>query len=678
MSKGVFVFQEYCAHMLIPNAKSCYNPQMPPPPTPSLPNISRRLFLKQLDEYYRPFYGVIIVLLGLIALRSLVDLAAPYFFGRIVDALFAGTPYSTILLFAFFAFASYLASILVMHITGRYQNERFNFDIPRAVSNKALRRIFSFSMGQLTHENSAVKQTVMLQGEAAIKGLIDICVLNIAPLLLQAIVAIIMLSFFDPVLGFTLFAGITIFLVWTLFFSRRFYREIKSNKEAFRAHERQTTEAVRYATLVKANAREDELATNLDHKREEVSMHAKDLWRRFAVAGNPRFIVSECARFGVIALGAWFVVIGKHTPGELVIYLSWATSAFNGMGRIGMFARQMIDHTESTARYFAMLTTPPAIVPAERPVVLSPLGGKVTFDNVSFAYRGNDKGESERNALHDISFRIDAGETVAFVGHSGAGKSTIVTLLLRGYDPESGRIAIDNVDMKLLDLPTYLRQVGYVEQHVELFDDTLRSNILFGIPDSERAEAEKRLPNILSAARIDQFLPRVGPKGLNMIIGEKGVRLSGGERQRVGIARALIKDPRILIFDEATSSLDSENEALIHDAIKEALVGRTGIIIAHRLSTVRDADKIIMFKEGRIIGMGKHDILLRNCPEYKNLVERQLGEGAIKTKSPKMNTATPEQNTMEADSLILASTADKKSGRSRRRPSTVAVSREEK
>jgi ATP-binding cassette subfamily B protein len=223
-----------------------------------------------------------------------------------------------------------------------------------------------------------------------------------------------------------------------------------------------------------------------------------------------------------------------------------------------------------------------------------------------------------------VSFRIKAGETVAIVGHSGAGKSTIITLLLRGYDPKSGRVVIDGRDLRELELRSYLEQVGYVEQQVELFDESLSMNIFFGVPDAKRTDAEARLESVLKASRIDQFLPRLGEKGLDTIIGERGVRLSGGERQRVGIARALIKDPRVLIFDEATSSLDSENEALIHEAIHEALKGRTGIIIAHRLSTVRDADNIIVMKEGRVLGTGKHRTLLSTVPTYRSLVEHQL------------------------------------------------------
>lgn len=175
-------------------------------------------------------------------------------------------------------------------------------------------------------------------------------------------------------------------------------------------------------------------------------------------------------------------------------------------------------------------------------------------------------------------------------------------------------------DIKLSD---YLSKIGYVEQNVRLFDGPLRDNIAFGVDDKELV-TEEILELVGEKSRIDQFYERLGEDHFDAIIGENGIWLSGGERQRVGIARALIKNPQILIFDEATSSLDAENEKAIHEAMREALKGRTGIIIAHRLSTIKDADKIIVMEDGRVAGMGKHDVLLSSCEPYRRLVEHQM------------------------------------------------------
>ena len=263
--------------------------------------------------------------------------------------------------------------------------------------------------------------------------------------------------------------------------------------------------------------------------------------------------------------------------------------------------------------------------------------GDIVFENVNFKYPKGDN-----NVLHDLSFKIKEGSKVAFVGYSGSGKTTIIQLLLRAYNYKNGDIKIGEVPLKEISANSLREHIGYVEQHVDLFDDTIKENILFGVKDINKLknlsghtrskrdvkiteeEINNAIEEIARKARIDQFYHRLGEKKFETMIGERGIKLSGGERQRVGIARALIKDPAILIFDEATSALDAENEKYIKEAIEEASVGRTTIIIAHRLSTVRDVDQIFMMKNGKILASGNHETLLKTCKEYKELVEEQL------------------------------------------------------
>ena len=377
---------------------------------------------------------------------------------------------------------------------------------------------------------------------------------------------------------------------------------------------------------MKIHAREEDIANEDALRRTDVVRSGKAIWIPYGKKGLTRDAISEITRFLVLFLGIIFVTQGKHTPGDLIIFLSWSASAFAQLGSISRTQRQLMQSLENITKYFNMFALPPSIVESPSPESMRALAGAINFEHVSFSYSGTQKDENGElhGALRDVSFQIKAGETVALVGHSGAGKTTIVNLLLRAYDPNSGVILVDGHDLREVNSVEYRERVGFVEQHVELFDETLRYNILFGVPEARRKESEDRLDEIAKKACIDRFYDRLGTKRFETVIGEKGVRLSGGERQRVGIARALIKDPHILIFDEATSNLDAESESIIHDAMREALHGRTGIIIAHRLSTVRDADKIIVLEKGRVVGIGKHAELMKGCPQYRALVERQV------------------------------------------------------
>jgi ATP-binding cassette subfamily B protein len=221
--------------------------------------------------------------------------------------------------------------------------------------------------------------------------------------------------------------------------------------------------------------------------------------------------------------------------------------------------------------------------------------------------------------LRGVSFTIAPGEVVALVGPSGAGKSTIAALLLRLYDPDAGAIRLDGVDLRELD-PTWLRRrIGLVAQEPLLFSASIADNLRYGRPDATRAELEAAA----RAANADGFVARF-PSGYDTLVGERGVQLSGGQKQRIAIARALLVDPRLLILDEATSALDAESEHLVKEALDRLMVGRTTLVIAHRLSTVRDADRVLVLDGGRVLEAGPHDELIARDGLYRRLVERQF------------------------------------------------------
>ncbi len=249
-----------------------------------------------------------------------------------------------------------------------------------------------------------------------------------------------------------------------------------------------------------------------------------------------------------------------------------------------------------------------------RTVKMPPIEGTVRFDHVEFAYT------PEKPVLHDVSFRADPGTVTALVGSSGSGKSTIISLLCAFHTPVKGRVLVDDVDLATVDLNTFRSQLGVVLQESFLFDGTIRENILFSRPDA----TEEQFLFACRTACVDEFAERF-PEGYDTIVGERGVKLSGGQRQRLSIARALLAEPRILILDEATSSLDSESEAMIQSGLAELMRGRTTFVIAHRLSTIRRADQILVVEQGRIVERGNHAELFALGGRYYDLYTRQHG-----------------------------------------------------
>lgn len=316
---------------------------------------------------------------------------------------------------------------------------------------------------------------------------------------------------------------------------------------------------------------------------------------------------------GVIFYGGYQVIQGHSTPGTFFSFLAAVMMMYAPVKKISK-ANNMIQQALAAAtRVFEVLDLRPDVEERAGAAALPEISREIRFEEVSFAY--SPEGPT---VLKGINLRIRKGEVVAIVGGSGAGKSTLVDLLPRFFDPTVGRIAIDGVDIRDLTLSSLRGQMGMVTQDVFLFNDTLRNNILFGRPEA----AEEEILDAARAAYAHHFIQQM-PQGYETVIGERGVRLSGGERQRIAIARALLKNPPILILDEATSSLDAESEYMVQKALDNLMKNRTTLVIAHRLSTIRQADVIVAMEAGRIVETGAHAQLLNGDGVYHKLYERQ-------------------------------------------------------
>lgn len=326
--------------------------------------------------------------------------------------------------------------------------------------------------------------------------------------------------------------------------------------------------------------------------------------------------------FAAISVILWVggndVMEGIISGGDLAAFVFYATVVAFSVAIISEVYGELQRAAGATERLVELLEAEPDILPPSRPEPMpDPPQGRIALDDVTFRYPSR----PDMAALNGFTLTVEPGETVALVGPSGAGKTTVFQLLLRFYDPDSGTVKIDGVDVSMAD-PTDVRQrIALVPQDPIIFGTTGRENIAYGDPDA----SEDRIRQAAQDARADEFLNRL-PQGYDTFLGEKGARLSGGQRQRISIARAILRDPSILLLDEATSALDAENERLVQDALNRLMAGRTTLIIAHRLATVVNADRIVVMEDGRISAIGTHKELIENNDLYARLAKLQFSD----------------------------------------------------
>ena len=328
--------------------------------------------------------------------------------------------------------------------------------------------------------------------------------------------------------------------------------------------------------------------------------------------------------FGFLNVTLWYgfylVLQDELTLGGLTAFNSYIISIGFAMGQMAASISKVFEGLGASGRVFFLLErTPqipePDVVKETLPVKPEKMVGTIEFENVTFCYPSR----PEQPVLDDVTLTIPASSVTALVGSSGAGKSTIVQLLQRFYDINKGSIKIDGHDLKSLDLKWLRQQIGFVQQEPHLFGLSIKENMLYGV---ERDVAQEELEAAAKDAHAHEFIIQM-TDGYDTLVGERGVQLSGGQRQRVAIARALLTNPRILLLDEATSALDAESEHLVQKAIDKAVVGRTVIVVAHRLSTIRQADQIVVMDKHRVVDVGKHDALLDKSSKYQELIKRQ-------------------------------------------------------
>lgn len=504
-----------------------------------------------------------------------------------------------------------------LHATYNYNLFEFVSKIEDNLKNQALGKYLQ--LHALFHHSSSSGQIIgriERGGNSFYNIAYDIVGQNLVPPIVIFIGSFIALVYSNIWIALAILIPFPIYILATRHIANRIYKIEQQSNEAFEAVHKEMYDVAGNVLTVKKFSQED-IETNNNNelmtKARGIQYTAERLWERIE---NIQAIISTTGRVLVLALSAWFVLHGTATIGQFVLYITLQNMAYQPLSNLGSLFTRIRRNMTRVDRLFAILDEPLHVTDKPGALDLPLLQKEIVFTDVSFGYHNDGM-----FALKNINITIPAGKTIALVGRSGSGKTTFINLLLRSYDPQQGSITIDGIDIRDGKQESLRRQTAVVPQEVDLFSRTVLQNIAYGQHTYNREQVEHAAQTALA----HDFILKL-EQGYNTVVGERGIKLSGGERQRIGIARAVLRDPRILILDEATSHLDTESEQLITKATNALIKNRTSIIIAHRLSTVIHADKILVFKNGEIESMGTHAELLKKSPTYKKLHSLQFAE----------------------------------------------------
>lgn len=514
--------------------------------------------------------------------------------------------------------------ILVVTLVGSKLHATYNYNLfelstktEDKLRNKALSKYLQ--LHSLFHHGSSSGQIIgrIDRGSTAFHNIFhDIIGQNFVPPIIIFFGSFAVLAYSNIWIALAVLVPFPIYVLATRRIANRIYAVEQQSNEAFEAVTKEMYDVAGNVLTVKKFSQEEVEARNnssLMRNARGIQYSAERLWERIE---NIQAVISTVGRVAVLALSAWFVLNGTATIGEFVLYVTLQNMAYQPLSNLGSLFTRIRRNMTRVDRLFAILDEELQVTDKFNASVLPLLQKEITFKDVSFGYHTDGTW-----ALKNLNVTIPAGSTVALVGRSGSGKTTFINLMLRSYDPQKGAICVDGIDIRDVTQESLRNQIAIVPQEVDLFSRSVFDNISYG----QFSVTKEQVENAAKTALAHDFILKL-EHGYDTVVGERGIKLSGGERQRVGIARAVLRDPRILILDEATSHLDTESERLITEATNALVKNRTSIIIAHRLSTVIHADKILVFKDGTIESSGTHRELLKKSPTYKKLHSLQFAE----------------------------------------------------
>jgi ATP-binding cassette subfamily B protein len=562
-------------------------------------------------------------LIGFLVLAAtLADALSPIFAGRLVDAVASGSGQSEQFwvpaVSAFLTMAALYVGAVVLRQFVFFNLITFTLKIMNDVIADAFHRVQRFSTDW--HANSFAGSTVrkITRGSGALDLLNDTLLIALLPSLVMLVGATVILGLAWPVMGLVVGVGSLIYVAVTVWLSVAFVAPAGALANAWDTKMGGAlADAVSCNTVVKAFGAETREETILDRVVGKWRKRTRRVWQRGTLNGGAQGIMMALMQATILGTALLLWRAGAATPGDITFVLTMFFVLQGHLRDVGQHIRNLQRSVNDMEELVDLERQPFGIEdkPGAKPIRIG--AGAIAFDHVTFQY-----GSHTSPLYRDFSVRIAPGERVGLVGHSGSGKTTFVKLIQRLYDVNSGSITIDGQNIADFQQSSLRGQIAIVQQEPILFHRTLAENIAYARPGASRAEIEQAAVQ----ANAHDFIVRL-PKGYETMVGERGVKLSGGERQRVAIARAFLANARVLILDEATSSLDSESEVQIQQGMERLMVGRTTLVIAHRLSTVRALDRLLVFDKGRIVEEGDHNALIRlNGGIYRRLFERQALE----------------------------------------------------